>query len=332
MGNWWIKFGCFLTGYNYSILRVSSEASVKAVKRYTSALLIVCILWTFVGFSFTFRYMNASIFESIIGGITFCIIIVQIERQIILNDTKNNSRYYIRGIIAITMALIGSIIIDQIIFREDIEQGKILTIDSKVNQILPGRQAELKSQINQLDTAINSKEAERKLLSDDISKNPTIKSYNSISNTVAVPTTTTDSTRKTTTSVKLVHTNNLSISSIANPKIALLNPLDIQIVGLRAQKNKKDSILLTLRPMVEKEIKEHTGFLDELKIMFKILFDSGVALFVWLLWLVLLTGIEIFIMVNKIGALQTDYDLTIIHHMDLQKRKLSLLEKSGSQP
>jgi hypothetical protein len=37
MNNWWLKFGCFLTGYNYNILDASSEISAKAVKRYTSA-------------------------------------------------------------------------------------------------------------------------------------------------------------------------------------------------------------------------------------------------------------------------------------------------------
>ncbi len=41
----WIRFGCFLTGYNYSILRNCSEAAFKSVKKYTAAMLIVCILW-----------------------------------------------------------------------------------------------------------------------------------------------------------------------------------------------------------------------------------------------------------------------------------------------
>lgn len=38
---WWIKFGCFLTGWNSSILSQCSEASFKHLKKYTAALLIL---------------------------------------------------------------------------------------------------------------------------------------------------------------------------------------------------------------------------------------------------------------------------------------------------
>jgi len=36
-------------------------------------------------------------------------------------------------------------------------------------------------------------------------------------------------------------------------------------------------------------------------------------------------GLEVFIMVNKLANVETDYDVSIRHHMDLQKRKLQLL-------
>lgn len=68
MKNWWIKFGCFLTGYNYGIVRSSSEVSSKAVKKYTSAMLIVCILWSFVGFMFTQRYLRGNSWGSVVGA------------------------------------------------------------------------------------------------------------------------------------------------------------------------------------------------------------------------------------------------------------------------
>ena len=328
MKNWWIKFGCFLTGYNYTILAASSEVSAKTVKRYTAAMLIVCILWSFIGFVFTDRYLKTGTLGAFIGAAVLCIIIIQIERQIIMSVYRNWRLYLFRVIIAISMAIIGSIIIDQILFKEDIELGKKLTIDGKVNQILPGREAETKEQINQLGDAIDNKEAERKILTDDISKHPTIKAFSSQFNTVAVPTVVLDSNKNPSTKIKLVKTNSVAVNSIANPKIALVNSIDVQIAGLRLQKAKKDSALLTLRPMTEKELKDNTGFLDELQIMYKIIRGSNIALFVWLLWFLFLTGIEMFIMVSKMGEKQNDYDLTILHHMELQKRKLHLLAQS----
>lgn len=329
MKNRWIKFGCFLTGYNYSILNASSEASAKSLKRYTSAMLIVCILWSFIGFVFSYRYLKAGIIGASFGAIIFCIIIIQIERQIILSTHKNNKLYVFRLLIAIVMAVIGSIIIDQIIFKEDIEQGKILTLENKVKLILPAKEAGLKSQISQLDTAITKKEFERKKLTDDIATHPTIKSFSSQSNMLPVPTTTRDSTQKIVTKVNLVRANSVSISSIPNPNIVLLKPLDLQIEELRSQKEKKDNLLLELRPKVEEEIKSKTGFLDELKIMFTIIGSSHVALFVWLLWMIFLTCIELFIMVSKWGEKPNDYDMTILHHMELQRKKLELMARAG---
>ena len=38
MRDLWLKTGCFLTGYNYIIIKNSSEASAKSVKKYLSAL------------------------------------------------------------------------------------------------------------------------------------------------------------------------------------------------------------------------------------------------------------------------------------------------------
>ncbi|MGF7039115.1 DUF4407 domain-containing protein [Mucilaginibacter lappiensis] len=325
MENWWLKVGCFLTGYNYNILDASSEISAKAVKRYTSALLIVCILWSFIGYVFTQRYLKANFFGCAFGSIILCVIIIQIERQIILAVHKNWKLYAFRALIAITMAIIGSVIIDQIIFKEDIEQKQIFLLDAKVNSVLPAKEKEIRSQANQLDSIITKKEQDRKIIVDDISLHPTIKTVTSQSNAVPIQTTTTDSLKALTTKTSLVRTNSFTISSIQNPKMALLNPLDIQISGLRNQKARKDSALIALRPKIEKEISSRIGFLDELQVMYKLISESGVALAVWLLWFLFLLCIELFIMVSKMGEEPNDYDATIFHQMDLQKKKLNIL-------
>ena len=49
--------------------------------------------------------------------------------------------------------------------------------------------------------------------------------------------------------------------------------------------------------------------------MFTIISESGVALGVWLLWICFLLGIELFILVSKIGETPNDYDGTIKHQI-----------------
>jgi hypothetical protein len=330
MKNWWIKFGCFLTGYNYHIVMASSEVSVKAVKRYTSAMIIVCILWAFVGFTFTQRYIKTELLGAIIGSIVMCIIIIQIERQIILSVHKNKFLYFFRGIIAIMMAALGSIIIDQLIFKEDIEQKKIMLLDAKVNAVYPLKAKELKLQIQELDSTINAKETERKVLLNDISQNPTIKVVNSQIQAIPIATTTTDSSNLTTTKTSVIKAKSSTITSIQNPKVGLYNSIDGQIKILRDQKNTKDNSLLSLRTDVEKEIKSKVGFLDELNVMMNLLKDSLPARIVWLIWVLFLFGLEMFILVSKWGEKANDYDATVIHQMDLQIKKLELLANRSS--
>lgn len=325
MKNWWLRFGCFLTGYNYHIVMASSEVSAKTVKRYTSAMIIVCILWAFVGFTFTQRYIKADLLGSIVGSIVMCVIIIQIERQIILSVHKNRFLYSFRAVIAIMMAALGSIIIDQLIFKEDIEQKKIMLLDAKVNAVYPVKAKELKIQIKELDSTVNAKELERKILLNDISANPTIKVVSSQIQTAPISTTTTDSTGQTTTKPVLVKSKSSTITSIQNPKIELLKSIDSQLAKIRDQKKDKDNALLTLRSDVEKDIKSKVGFLDELNVMTGLLKDSTSARVVWSIWIVFLLGLEMFILASKVGEKGNDYDATIIHQMDLQLKKLELL-------
>src|SRR5690606_28991494 len=108
MKNLWIRFGCFLTGFNYRIVKNSSEVTAKSVKKYTAALLIVCIIWAFVGFTFTQRYLLGSMWASIAGAVIAVIVVIQIERQIILAVHRNIPLYIFRGCLALMMALIGA--------------------------------------------------------------------------------------------------------------------------------------------------------------------------------------------------------------------------------
>jgi hypothetical protein len=329
MKDWWIKFGCFLTGYNYSIIRNSSEIAAKTVKRYTSALIIICIIWAFIGYTFTDRYLRAGTVGSIIGAIVMVTIIIQVERQIILATHKNWWLFLFRGLIALTMAIIGSIIIDQIIFKEDIEQQKLIFLDEKVNAVLPGKAQEIKRQITEIDSTILYKENEYKSITDDLAKNPVKKVQTKSYSNIPLAVQELDSNGNN--NSKVVYKSGVTTNEVVlqNPRQSLLEPLTQQIEYLRNQKSAKDSVLLTLRPAVENEIRSKVGFLDELEIMWRLITNSKVALIVYSIWFALLLFLELFIVFSKIGEKDNDYDETIHHQMALQKKKLQLLAEAS---
>ncbi len=49
----WLKFGCFLSGHNYKILSECSEASKRDQKKITSALVIIALIRSIIGFIFS---------------------------------------------------------------------------------------------------------------------------------------------------------------------------------------------------------------------------------------------------------------------------------------
>jgi hypothetical protein len=322
MKDLWLKIGCFITGYNYTLIKNSSEASSKTVKKYLSAILIVSILWGFIGYSFAQRYLHSGIIGSVLVSLVMIVIVIQIERQIILSVGKNWLIPLFRIILGIVMAIIGSVIIDQIIFREDVEKGKISNVQAEVNSILPVKTKELDLQIKQIDSAINLKEAERTSIIDEITKRPFIKSTSSEIRHFQMQRNARNGDMVDT----LVKRTDLALNDVANPKANLLPGIADQISKLRTQKSEKENSKINIRQELEIELNAKTGFLDELKILFSILLSSSIAMVVWLMFFLFFVCVEVFVLINKFGEEKNDYDTIILHQKDL---RIKMLEKLG---
>jgi hypothetical protein len=327
MKNIWIRFGCFLTGYNYNILRSCSEAAFKAVKKYTAAMLIVCILWFFIGFTFAQRYLSSHLAGCILAGVIAVIIIVQVEKQIILSLNPGRMLLIFRFCLALMMSILGAVIIDQILLEKDIELEKISYITKRVDQILPSKTAELEKQIAGFDTTINKKEAEKQRYIADFTSHPTIPVITTQTDNIIIPTKVIGVSGRDSTVYTRHQNTSATRSNIPNPKMALIQPLDSTIGVMRQQKAIKENELLHIRPALEKEMKEKTGFLDELKVMMQLISSSYVALGFWLLWILFFLFIEMLVLFSKMGDKSSDYEKTVLHHMNLRIRRLDLFAK-----
>jgi hypothetical protein len=323
MKDLWLKLGCYITGYNYIIIKNSSEASAKTVKKYLSAILIVSILWGFIGYSFASRYLHTGIFGSSLVSIIMIVIVIQIERQIILSVGRNRLVPIFRTLIGIVMAIIGSVIIDQIIFREDVEKARISNLQAEVNNVLPEKTRELDYQINQLDSAIIIKEGERSSVIDEITRKPFIKSATSETRHFQMQ----KNGRNGEVRDTLVKRTDLALNDVANPKASLLPDIENQINSLRAQKSEKENSKINIRQELEDELNSKTGFLDELKILFSILLSSWIAMVIWLMFFLFLMSLEVLVLVNKFGEEKTDYESIILHQKDVRIKMVQKLSE-----
>ncbi|HEX2395547.1 MAG TPA: DUF4407 domain-containing protein [Bacteroidales bacterium] len=322
MKNFWLRTGCYMTGHNYEIIRNSSEASSKTVKKFLSAILIVSILWAFIGYSFAKRYLHSDVLVSSLVALILVIIVIQIERQIIMSVGKNKLVILFRILIGTVMAVIGSVIIDQIIFKDDIEKNKISNLQQEVNEILPVKTNELDYQIRQIDSTILEKEEERAALLEELAKKPFIKSASTETRHLATNYTDQRGVVKDTIGRRTDYT----LTDVPNPKANLLPGISNQIDQLRKQKAEKENSKINIRQEIEADLKSKTGFLDELQVLFSILLTSPIAMFVWIMFFLFFMSLEILVLVNKFGEGHNDYDKVITHQMET---RISMLDNIG---
>ena len=317
MKNLWIKIGCFLTGWNSKILDSCTEASYKQLKKYTSALLILMILWGLIGYLFAERYVGLPWWGCSIVAFFMIIIVVQIERQITLTVGKNRGRIYFRGFIAIIMAVIGSAIIDQIIFKDDIEKKMIEIVDRQVKERLPNHLTVIDSRLRELQMEIDSLDRKNLQLYEEISKQPTIQTISTTTSPITI--------RQADGTDIVENRTSITRTPILNPKNKEVEINNQYLEVLRTQQEDYTKRKMDAENSLRVELKSKQGFLEELKAVFEILGGSGVALTFYGILFFFLFSLELFVVVSKIGDKECDYDLVVKHQLAQKEKTLNNL-------
>ena len=313
--NWWQKFGCFLIGWNPAILMNCSEASHKALKKYTASILILVFIWGSTGYCFAERYLSVTTWWGCaLTALAFIIIVIQIERQVILTVGKNKLLTIFRVILAVFMALIGSAILDQIIFKNDVAKVLIELRTDQARIIAGKRQITIQAEINKLTATVDSLENINGRLNEEVAKRPTVAITNVT--TERVPVTQPDGTRKmeTRSTVSQQHVASTRIEQIRT------NTVTINTCSNRLEKlyNQKINVEETVR----KELEENAGFLEELKAMIIIIKSDLVAGAFYFILFAFIFSLELLVVMSKVGDNKCDYDLIIEHQLNVKKNSL----------
>lgn len=300
--SWWLRLGCCLTGWNSKMLNQCSEASKSQLSKYTSALLILMIIWSITGFCFAQRYIGLPVAGCIVVSLIFVTIVVMIERQIILTLNPTKMLRNFRLVIAVIMAIVGSTIFDQMIFGKDIDKQMADNIEVQTAALTHKRVGVIDEKINAINKEKTELDAANAQLQDDVNKHPWIeqKSINNAKQGLVVNGV-----------VKVVNTPNVTINQVPNPKIETVKSNNEKIKALVAQEKEWSKKKLTVEEDTRAECKANVGFLEELKAMVSIIFGSWVARFFYGLFFFLLMSLEMFVVVSKMGDSECDYEMAI---------------------
>jgi hypothetical protein len=301
------------------ILKSCTEASFKHLKKYAAALSILIILWAFTGYCFADRYIQAPWWGCAISSCLFVVIVIQIERQIILTVGPTWRIAGFRIFIAMIMSFIGSVIIDQIIFADDIDKKMIEITDKRVEELFPMRRDLYDAELHKLQVTIDSLDRTNMKLNAEIARNPTI-------TTIATQTT----------YIKVTgHTGNDSIvprTSVS--KTPIPNPLNEQVKTnenalklFREQQKDFTTKKISTKEDLREELRAKTGFLEELNAMLEILSNRIEALIFYLVIFCFLMSLELFIVISKIGDRKCDYDLIVEYQLRTTEVTLNLWSK-----
>lgn len=300
--NWWIKLGCKLTGWNSSVLSQCSEASKSQLNKYTSALLILMIVWSITGFCFAQRYIGLPIWGSALVAILFVTIVIMIERQILLAIHPTKMLASFRFVIAIIMAVVGSTIFDQTMFGKDIDKQMADTIELQTAALTQKRVGIIDGKLTAINAEKDSLDKLNSILQADINANPWI-----------IQRSVTNSQEKLVVDGRIKTVNNPSVTTnqVANPKQDVVNANNEKIKQLVEQEKEWSKKKLTVEEDTRKECKANVGFLEELEAMVSIITNRWVAGAFYIIFFLLLMSLELFVVTSKMGDKESDYEMAI---------------------
>lgn len=317
------NIGCFLIGWNKDILNECGEASQRQFRKLLSAICIMMLMWGTIGYCFADRYINIeSCVLKLCVSLAFMFIILCVERVIILNVGKARMMAVMRFSMAICMAILGSCIFDQIIFRNDIQQTIQENREDVIKETILKRMSIYESDEKRISSEIDSLNKATIVLGEELMKRPTIKSVNVSTQEQVVGVDESGKPRK-----EMV--KNTQVVNIPNPLAEQLKSNNGQI---EIYQNQLEQLRQDKKDIAEKvtiEVSERPlGFIEELEATLSVVSNSWISLAFYVVLFLFLTFMELFVLTIKMGESKCDYELIVENQLNLKKNLMEQTRQS----
>ena len=315
------SIGCLLIGWDKNILKECGEASYRQYRKLLSAICIMMVLWGTIGYCFADRYINIeSCALKLCVSLAFMFIVLCVERVIILTVGKARLMSFMRVLLALCMAILGSCIFDQIIFRNDIQQAIQEHRENIIGETINKRLSIYDSDIQRITQEMDSLSKATIALNEELQKRPVIKGTNVSTQEQVVGVDEDGKAQK-------VRTQTVSTVTLANPLAEQLkaNNDQIQIYSAQLEQLRQDK--KEVAEIVRTEVSQRTpGFIEELEATLTVVSQSPVSLVFYIILFCFLTFLELFVLTIKMGESKCDYELIVENQLYLKK---SLMEQTA---
>ena len=317
------NIGCFLIGWNKNILKECGEASFRQFRKLLSAICIMMVLWGTIGYCFADRYINIdSVVWKVCVALVFMLIVLCVERVIILTVGKARMMSFMRVLLALCMAILGSCIFDQIIFRNDIQQAIQEHREDIIKETITKRLSIYDSDIQRITHEMDSLSKATIILGEELQKRPTIQGTNVNTQEQVVGVDENGRPKK----VKVQSVNTVTM---ANPLAEQLkaNNDQIQIYSHQLEQLRQDKKDIAQKT-TEEVSQRAPGFIEELEATLKVVSQSWISLAFYIILFCFLTFLELFVLTIKMGENKCDYELIVEHQLSLKKNLMTKTEQS----
>ncbi len=134
-----LKFYSIIIGENPKYTATFQPASKRKVALYANCLIVPVILWFINGYLLVSNVLEGSVFSAILTAFIAAFIIFLIERAIVMSN-GSKPIFWFRIFLGIIVASLGSISLDEVIFKHDID-----------NQVAYYKQAEVDSAVHKVE-------------------------------------------------------------------------------------------------------------------------------------------------------------------------------------
>ena len=317
------NIGCFLIGWNTDILNECGEASHRQYRKLLSAISIMMVLWGTIGYCFADRYINIeSCWLKVCVALAFMLIVLCVERVIILTVGKARLMSFMRVLLALCMAILGSCIFDQIIFRNDIQQAIQEHREDIIKETITKRLSIYDSDIQRITHDMDSLSKATIVLGEELQKRPTIQGTNVSTQEQVVGVDENGRPKK----VKVQSVNTVTM---ANPLAEQLkaNNDQIQIYSNQLEQLRQDKKDIA-KTTTEEVSQRAPGFIEELQATLNVVSQSWISLAFYGILFCVLTFLELFVLTIKMGENKCDYELIVEHQLSLKQNLMAKTEQS----